>query len=163
MRPAALATATAQIEPSIIHWIRSDPKRTDGVRAIALLQPTSPFRTAKTVRACIDAVLSGDCDSALTVHVDVKRAAFSGRIRGDRVVWDRIAGHRPRTQDVKDCAIEDGCCWAFTRAHLLKTRSRMGGREKAIRIDAIEGFDIDEPADLELANAIEMVRRGRAA
>jgi N-acylneuraminate cytidylyltransferase len=163
MRPAALATSTAQIEPAIVHWIRSDPRRTDSVGVIALLQPTSPFRTPATVRACVDAVASGEYDSALTVHVDAHRTVFSGRIRGHRVVWERPAGHRPRTQDARDMAIENGCVYAFSRAHLLSTRSRMGGRERAVIIDDIEGFDVDTPEQLEIARAIAAVREGRAA
>jgi len=162
-RPIALASATAQIEPSIHAWLRSDPRRADDVRAIALLQPTSPFRRPETVRECVRAVLEDGCDSALTVHVDAHRAFFWGRLRGDVVRWERDCSARPRTQDLQPDAIENGCVYAFTRQHLLTTRCRMGGKERAIVIDSVEALDIDTPGDLELARAIATLREGRAA
>jgi len=153
-RPAGLATSLAQIEPAIVHWLL----RCDDAQTIALLQPTSPFRTASIVRRCLEALERG-YDTAVTVHLDASRAFFWGRMRGERVVWERDAGHRPPTQTLEPVAIENGCCYAFGRHHMLRTKSRMGGRECAVVIERDEAIDIDTPADLDLARAIAEMRR----
>lgn len=151
-RPASLATATAQIEMAMLHWLARAPV---DVESIALLQPTSPFRTAATLRRCVE-LLGDGVDSVVTATQDARRAFFWGRIRGEhRVVWDRDGASRPRTQDVvHDIAVENGCVYVTRRAHLMQTRSRMGGHERAIVIDSVEAWDIDTPEDLVIARAI---------
>lgn len=161
-RPEQLAGSTAQIEPAIAHWLRrADLAPTD---TVVLLQPTSPFRRADTVRRCVDLVARG-CDSALTVHHDPQRVHFSGRRRAlydeatgldlcERVIWDRPLTWRPRSQDCAGDSVENGCVYAFTVAHFRATGCRMGGREGAVAISRWEAFEIDTPEDLAVARAL---------
>lgn len=159
-RPVTLAGPHAQIEDAIAHWLRRDSFRPSDV--IVLLQPTSPFRRAETVRRCIELVRDHGCDSALAVTVDRHRAFFWGRLRAlydeqtgtdlaERVIWDRPLASRPRTQDLHPVAIETGSVYAFTAAHFRATGCRMGGREAIVRVPWIDALDIDTPEDLELA------------
>lgn len=164
-RPANLAGPHAQIEDAIAHWMhRQAPVLADD-DVIVLLQPTSPFRRAETVRRCIDLV-TGGCDSALTVRLD-RRAPFRGgrchAIEGDRVkvgavvraMWDRPHGWtRTRSQDVRLAPEETGGVYAFTAGHFRRTRSRMGGNEACVVVDWIEALEIDTPEDLELARIL---------
>lgn len=161
----------SQIEPRIAHWMRrADVAEGD---VIVLLQPTSPFRRASTVRRCIELVRDHGCDSALAALVDVRRVVFSGRLRGlydpgtdtdlaERVIWDRSLAHRPRSQDVPGVGVEAGSVYAFTAAHFRATRCRMGGREAIVRVPWLDAFEIDEPEQLEVARLLAPMADGRS-
>ncbi len=129
---------------------------------IAILQPTSPFRTPATVRECVRLVRSGKWNAACTV---TEASAFGGRLKADehgtRFMRYAPAGWRPRTQDVprRWAGTENGCVYAFTRGHLKSKRHRLcDERTAAVVIDRWEALDIDSPADLEMARMYWKVR-----
>lgn len=157
--------SAAQLEWWIAHWMhRADPALADD-DVVCVLQCTSPFTRPETIRECIRMVREEGCDSALTVTMDVKRAAFSGRVRalydeqkqkdvGLRVVWDRPYNYRPRTQDVRPVPIETGGVYCFTAKHFRATSCRMGGREAVVPISWLEAWDVDDVQDLEVARIL---------
>jgi CMP-N-acetylneuraminic acid synthetase len=160
-RPAELADAHAQIEDAIAHWLATAGLADDDV--IVLLQPTTPFRRAATVRRCIELVQSGACESACTALMYTRN---TGRVRGlydakrqrdvgQRVLWDRPVATRPRSQDAGQKAMEDGCCWAFTVRHFRATKNRMTDRSTAlVPCSELEALEIDYPSELEKARAL---------
>lgn len=164
-RPAHLAGPHAQIEDAIAHWLHRQRRLLALTDCLVLLQPTSPFRRPETVRHCVELVRDKGCDSALAVLVDVRRAIFSGRVRGlyddatgtelaKRVIWDRPPTWRPRSQDVRGIGVEAGSVYAFSCEHFRTTHCRMGGREAIVRVSWLEAFEIDEPEDIRVANAL---------
>lgn len=143
-RPVHLARHTSQIEPSIRHALAYYPQ----AERVVLLQPTSPFRRASTVRACLDALDRG-YDSATTVTLDHRnctrlRSWEDGTLRP---LWNRPVASRPRSQDSRSTAVENGVAWAFTREHWDRTHLRQGGREALILTSWVEAIEIDTPED----------------
>ncbi len=170
-RPPDLAGPHSQIENAILHWMRHAELEPSDV--IVLLQPTSPFRRAETIRECVRLVSEEGYDSALTVTLDFHR---DGRVRSHedgtmRILWNHPDPlWRPRSQDVRPQGFENGCVYAFTVEHFRKTACRMGGREACVPISRWEAFEIDTPEDLEVARMIapmfdrvECVRKALAA
>lgn len=151
-----MANATAQIEDAIHHWMGSRHTVLADDDVVVLLQPTSPFRTAASVRACIELVRRG-YDSALTINMGFRR---NGRIRSHedgalRVIWNAPNPlWRPRSQDVVQEPYENGAVYAFSAGHFRRTRCRMGGREAVVRMSQWEAFEIDTLEDLEVARAL---------
>lgn len=171
-RPPHLASDTAQIEAAAIHWLRhcnaKGPAPLAPDDALVILQPTSPLRTAETVRRCVEVMREHACDSVLTVTMDRKWRFRGGRCHevADgvyRAIWDRPDGwKRPRTQDVRPAPEENGCVYVVRVGHLLRTRSRMGGRELVVPIGPIEAWDVDTPEDLDVARAMWRIREGES-
>lgn len=162
-RPEHLATATAQIEDAIAHWLARSSLKDDDV--IALLQPTSPFRRSETIRSCVHLVTEYGLDSAIAVKRDFARATLNGRVRGLwseseqrdvglKVIWNHQPDFRPRSQDTRNVGVDCGLCYTFTAGHFRRTRSRMAQITGAVPVSAIEAFDIDTPADLEHARIL---------
>lgn len=153
-RPPQLAGPYAQIEDAILHWGRRADLADDDV--ICLLQPTSPFRRIESVRACVDAVASGEHESALTVTLD-GRAPFRGRklLSNGVALWERPKGWtRPRSQDIRKQPEEAGSVYAFSWRHLKRTGQRMGEGAYCVVVDRFEALEIDTPQDLELARVL---------
>lgn len=154
-RPANLAGPRSQIEEAVVHWMhRCDPVLDHG-DVIVLIQPTSPFRKLETVRRCVELVRAG-YDSATTVTLDSRN---TGRLRSyedgtPNVLWNRPVDARPRSQDARKSAIENGVCWAFTAEHFRRGKLRMGGRAAVVVTSWLEAFEIDTPEDLEIARAL---------
>lgn len=153
-RPSPLAHEHAQLEDVVAHWAKRQLLRDDDV--IVLLQPTSPFRRTRSVHACIDAILYGEADTALTVTRN-SRGPFMGRsfTSDGRSLWERPrAWKRPRSQDVRWRPEEAGSCYAFTWGHLKRTGQRMCRRPAVVVVDRYEAIEIDTHEDLQLARAI---------
>lgn len=157
-RPPQLSNDTAQIEDAISHWMLRCEAPMANKDVIVLLQPTSPFRTVKSVTDCIELVEEG-CDSAITVTNDVRRGVFSGRKRSlddgtDTVIFDRPIAWRPRSQDLKTISVEAGSVYAFTAQHFRKEQCRMGGRMGCVEVSELEAWEIDTMQDLEAARLL---------
>lgn len=164
-RPEPLASATAQIEDAIAHWLhRCSPTLADD-DVVCICQPTSPFRRPETVRACVELVRKHGHDVAVAGVRDAARVLFTGRIRGvyDEAAgrdvafearWDHPPAFRPRTQDVPNDAVDRGLLYAFTAGHFRRVGYRMAERTGYTIVTALEAFDVDTPLDLEIARLI---------
>lgn len=115
---------------------------------VVTVQCTSPFLKSKTIRACIEAVESGEVDTALTVRDD----------RGLR--WERsqlltTKSHMPARltrQQMRPVWRETGGCLA-TRAEFVTPHCRFGPRVKLVPVEGAEALDLDTPEDWMLAEA----------
>lgn len=148
------ATDTAQLEDVIADVLA---QHGEGVDAIVLLQPTSPFRTAAHVAEALRILETTGCDSVVSVTANA-------RLHPSRhgMMWTgddggrtyRTMGNpraRPRSQECSEYAEENGAVYAFTRKHWDARRNRMGGDMRALVMHWSEAVDVDEPADLEAA------------
>ena len=159
-RPPQLASDHAQIEDALAHYLT---RLDDKPEAIVILQPTSPFRTAAHVREALDLLARTGADSVVGVTVG-HEPHFAGRLKP--VEYWRFASafhlqpfrdplaERPRTQDLRPMGTENGAIYAFTYEHWKRTRNRMGGHMVALPMTRVEGWDIDTPEDLAVANAM---------
>lgn len=157
-RPAQLASDEAASEPALLHAL--DTLRDDGgyePDLVVFLQATSPLRRAGDVARAIATLEAEDADSlfsACVVH------GFVWRRRGselEALTYDPQA--RPRRQDVGEDLLENGSIYVFKPWVLRRHRNRLGGRVAVYPMDPLDSFQIDTPADLELAERLlELVR-----
>jgi YrbI family 3-deoxy-D-manno-octulosonate 8-phosphate phosphatase len=62
--------------------------------------------------------------------------------------------NRPRRQDAPEDLIENGSIYIFKPWVLRQLNNRLGGKIAVYRMPALNSFQIDEPADLELIEAL---------
>jgi CMP-N-acetylneuraminic acid synthetase len=167
LRPAQYATDTA---PSIsvahhaLAWLSVEGGR-DRPDAVALLAPTSPFRTGEQIDAVVDLMWQSGADSGCTiVRSPVHPYYLYTRSADGRLSFVLEVPSRPlRRQDLPVfhthaqavlVSRTDYLKLSGDDAPFLNFRSVVG-----VEIDEISAHDIDTPLDMEIA---EQLYRGRA-
>ena len=118
---------------------------------------TAPFITVDTVKQCIEAVSSGEYDSAFCA---VKLQDYLWQ-DGEPLNFD--ASDLPRTQDLKPIYQETSGVYVFTRDVFKNHRRRIGKKPFIKEVSFKEAVDIDNPEDFELAEALVNIQVGGAA
>lgn len=116
---------------------------------VVLLHITSPFITATTVTACIDAVTSGRHESAF-VALEMQRFAW---FRGSPLNY-RLDQPTPRTQDLDPVLVEQSGCYVFTRDLFERTGRRIADEPYIHPVGLVEGHDIDTAEEFATAEAL---------
>lgn len=160
LRPAELADDTTPALPVITHAL-DELERQDGWRAdaVAYLQPTSPFRAGSDIEAAISLLEEGDTDTVVSVipvphnmlPASLMRAAPDGSI-------DFLAPpdqRRFRRQDkAEQLFARNGPAILLLRADVARSGRLYGDCIRPLVMDRLRSLDIDEPADLQLAEAL---------
>ena len=110
---------------------------------------TSPFVPSAAIADCVNAVLSGNYDSAFTASI-IKKLLWSES--GNAYNFDPMSV--PRTQDLPPLYAEVGAAYVFTKKVFLDTGRRVGVNPYIRVVSDIEATDIDYPEDFEMANLI---------
>ena len=125
----------------------------DANSIVLLMQPTSPIRKQRTIKAAFDSLLEKHNTTAFTVfkqdsffwHDSIKpRANYDFK-------------NRPRRQDLPESFSqyrETGSIYAFKIGEFLVAKNRLFGEIKMIESSLLESFEIDTYDDLRLAEAI---------
>lgn len=109
---------------------------------------TAPFISVETMKQCIEAVKSGDYDSAFCA---VKLQDYLWQ-DGEPLNFD--ASNLPRTQDLKPIYQETSGVYVFTKKIYQKYKRRIGKKPFIKEVSFKEAVDIDNPEDFELAEAL---------
>ena len=109
---------------------------------------TAPFITVETMKQCIEAVKSGDYDSAFCA---VKLQDYLWQ-DGEPLNFD--ATNLPRTQDLKPIYQETSGVYVFTKDVFTKYHRRVGKKPFIKEVSFKEAVDIDNPEDFFLAEAV---------
>ncbi len=109
---------------------------------------TAPFITVETMKQCIEAVKSGEYDSAFCA---VKLQDYLWQ-DGEPMNFD--ASNLPRTQDLKPIYQETSGVYVFTKEVFQKYRRRVGKKPFIKEVTFKEAVDIDNPEDFDLAEAL---------
>lgn len=109
---------------------------------------TAPFITVDTMRECINAVISGEYDSAFCAQ---KIQTFLWQ-DGKPLNFD--SNNLPRTQDLKPVYQETSGVYVFTREVFEKYKRRIGIKPFIKCVSLKEAVDIDNPEDFELAERL---------
>ena len=113
---------------------------------------TAPFVTTETMTQCIDAVLSGEYDSAFCA---VKLQDYLWQ-NGKPLNFD--ATNVPRTQDLEPIYQETSGVYVFTKEVFKKYKRRIGMKPFIKEVSFREAVDIDNPEDFDLAEVMLNVR-----
>ncbi|MCR5049634.1 MAG: acylneuraminate cytidylyltransferase family protein [Paludibacteraceae bacterium] len=106
---------------------------------------TAPFVSVETIQECINAVLSGDYDSAFCA---TKIQDFLWQ-DGQPLNFD--ATNIPRSQDIKPIYRETSGVYVFTRQVWEKLHRRIGGNPYIKELSFKEAIDINNPEDFRMA------------
>lgn len=112
---------------------------------------TAPFIKVETMRQCINAVKSGEFDSAFCA---LKLQDYLWQ-DGQPLNFD--ASNLPRTQDLKPIYQETSGVYVFTKEVFLNYKRRIGMKPFIKEVSFKEAVDIDNPEDFDLAEVIEKV------
>lgn len=152
-RPAELSGDTASTEAALLHAL--DYMEGQGVRfdRVITAQPTSPFRTDRTVDAFIQAfeAHSDRYDAQLTLSEN--RCDFWVKLPNGE--FRRLYPDAPRRRQEREPLYAEDSCIYITKADALrKTHSVLGSQCAGFLIDSLEAIDINTPEDLLYAEAI---------
>jgi CMP-N-acetylneuraminic acid synthetase len=119
-----------------------------------LIQPTSPFRRVEDIEACVDLVIGGAFDSAVTVsptpaHFSPQKTmtvTASGGLRP----YLPVDQFQPTRQLIPTYYHLNGVCYAARREVITDREHVFGDQTGAVVIDR-PMVNIDDPFDLELA------------
>lgn len=109
---------------------------------------TAPFITVATMKQCIEAVKSGEYDSAFCA---IKLQDYLWQ-DGEPLNFD--ASNLPRTQDLNPIYQETSGVYVFTKEVYEKYRRRIGKKPFIKEVSFKESVDIDNPEDFDLAEAL---------
>nr|WP_308647817.1 acylneuraminate cytidylyltransferase [uncultured Agathobacter sp.] len=109
---------------------------------------TAPFITTETMKLCINAVMSGEYDSAFCA---LKLQDYLWK-KGEPLNFD--ATNVPRTQDLEPIYQETSGVYVFTKEVFKKYKRRIGKKPFIKEVSFKEAVDIDNPEDFELAEKI---------
>jgi len=150
-RPAQLAADDTPMLDVVLHAAAA----LESPDAIALLQPTSPLRRAEHVDAAVR--LLGDTGADGVVSVLRVPHRFSPeslmRLDGGRLVPLDPDG-ATRRQDKQTLFARNGPAVLVVRMEKLTERGLYGGDLRPYAMGPRDSLDVDEPEDLELAEAI---------
>lgn len=161
LRPAELATSTSPDIEWVVHALDGLREQGRPFDLFSILRPTSPFRTAATIRRAHELLLAHG-DGADSIRAVVKCREHPGKmwvLDGERMSpllpqpVDEVPAHSRQYQALPEVYVQDSSLEiAWTRV----TDSRLhiaGDRVLALVSEGWEGFSIDYPDDVERAEA----------
>lgn len=113
-----------------------------------LTHATAPFISKESFEKAIDAISSGEYDSALSVS-ELKEFLWK-----DNKPFNYSPESIPRTQDLESMYCETCGMYAYSRDLILGENRRIGHKPYLLKVSKIEALDINEPVDFEICNAV---------
>jgi CMP-N,N'-diacetyllegionaminic acid synthase len=156
LRPAELATDTAQSADVCLHaleWYENEKGKVDG---LMLLQPTSPFRSRKSILRGIELFNKNLCQTVLGVSQVKSHPMWCFQIDGGNIVpFIEGKGLHTRSQDLPPAYVVNGAFYLILPADLREQRSfYYKGLVPLVMDTPEESIDIDVEWDWQLAEAI---------
>lgn len=121
-------------------------------RYYLLAHATSPFLKSRTVDECVERVLRGPYDSALTA---VRHQTFVRDSAGAPLNF--TPNNMPPTQNLPPIYSDTSSLYLFSESH-LKSGRRTGSAPFLKEVGLIEGLDIDSESDFSLAEELSQLR-----
>lgn len=150
IRPDEISTDTSKTEDALIHVC--DELESNGYYAdyVLTLEPTSPFRTSKTIIKTIDLIKNKSIDSVVAV---VEEKGVLGKIEKER--FNHIFPNQPRRrQDRRGIYKEASTIYATSVNILRNKKSVIGNNVYPIVVHGNESHDINDQIDFEIAEII---------
>ena len=120
---------------------------------IVLVQATSPLLKSDDLDRGFEIFESKGTDSVLSV-VRQKRFHWGSDENGNVHPTNYDVFHRPRRQEFEGYLVENGAFYISSKADLLKSQNRVSGNIKAVEMNEDTFFEIDEPSDWLIIEAL---------
>lgn len=155
-RSAESASDTASTEFAMLEFAES--RSFDN---IVLIQATSPLLVSADLDRGFEAFMEEGTDTVLSV-VRQKRFHWANDAQGFAHPTNYDVFHRPRRQEFDGYMVENGAFYISSREGLLRHQNRVWGNMKAVEMNEDTFFEIDEPSDWVIIEAL-MRKNGIAA
>jgi N-acylneuraminate cytidylyltransferase len=120
---------------------------------IALVQATSPLLKSSDRDKGFKLLVEQGTDSVMS-FVRQKRFNWAYDSNGMVKPTNYDVFHRPRRQEFEGYLVENGAFYISSRTDLLRTKNRVSGNIRAIEMDDDSFFEIDEPGDWAVIEAL---------
>ena len=147
-RSADSASDTASTECAMLEF--ADQYDFDN---IVLIQATSPLLQTSDLDRGFEAFYEEGVDSVLSV-VQQKRFHWKTDESGYAHPTNYDVFHRPRRQEFNGYLVENGAFYISSRNDLRKYKNRVSGNIKAVEMNEDTFFEIDEPGDWVIIEAL---------
>jgi len=150
-RPENLSTDTATTESVLLH-VCDELELNEGLAPdfVLTLEPTSPMRTAQTIKRCISLIEKPDVDSVVGV---VETREVYGKINNG--IFEHLFPNQPRRrQDRESIYSESSTIYGTTLKILREKKSVLGDKVHPLIIEKKEAVDINDIYDFLLAEVI---------
>ena len=155
-RSAESASDTASTESAMLEF--AEQYAFDN---IVLIQATSPLLMSSDLDRGFGVFGEEGTNSVLSVVLQ-KRFHWSNDEKSFAHPTNYDVFHRPRRQDFPGYYVENGAFYITSREDLLRTRNRVSGNIRAVEMNEDTFFEIDEPSDWVIIEAL-MKKNGIAA
>lgn len=128
---------------------------------IVLIQATSPLLDSADLDRGFEIFESEETDSVLSV---VRQKRFNWKNDEDGLAYptNYDVYNRPRRQEFDGYLVENGAFYISSKENLLKSKNRISGKIRAVEMNEDTFFEIDEPSDWIIIEAL-MKKRGIAS
>ena len=120
---------------------------------IVLVQATSPLLLSTDLDRGFEAFGEEGTDSVLSV-VRQKRFHWANDKHGFAHSVNYDVFHRPRRQEFDGYLVENGAFYISSKVNLIKNQNRISGNIKAVEMNEDTFFEIDEPSDWVIIEAL---------
>lgn len=120
---------------------------------IVLIQATSPLLVSEDLNRGFEAFNEDDTDSVLSV-VRQKRFHWANDESGFSHPTNYDVFKRPRRQEFDEYLVENGAFYISSKADLIKSQNRVSGNIKAVEMNEDTFYEIDEPSDWVIIEAL---------
>lgn len=120
---------------------------------IVLVQATSPLLQSVNLDHGFETFNEEGVDSVLSV-VPQKRFHWANDENGFTHPTNYDVFHRPRRQEFDGYLVENGAFYITSKADLIKSQNRISGNIKAVEMNEDSFFEIDEPSDWVIIEAL---------
>jgi CMP-N,N'-diacetyllegionaminic acid synthase len=162
MRPPELATDTAPIDLAVDHVLGELARRERYTPdAYLILQPTNPFRTALHIDEAIRLMEESGANSVMGVSEPTEHPAEMVTFANGKMasILDGLdLGSGVQRQGYPTCYFLNGALYLTRVAAYREQRTRFAAPAVPYLMDSLDGFDIDTPRDLTLAELIHSYR-----
>lgn len=151
-RSAETASDTASTESAMLEFAEQYE-----FENIVLIQATSPLLTAEELERGFRVFKESGCDSVFSA---VRRYQFLWTSTPDGTVrpYNYDIFHRPRRQEYDGYLIENGAFYITSKKSLISSGNRISGNIRALEVNDDSLFEIDNPGDWNIIEAL-MSRR----
>jgi N-acylneuraminate cytidylyltransferase len=160
-RPTEIAGDTATSESAVLHALDELDRAGTPADTVAFVQCTSPFISPGDLDAAVSRVRGGYADvvfSAVETYEFLWRATDDGSVG---VNHDH--SFRPRRQDRDPHYRETGAFYVMRASGFVANEFRFFGRVEHHVVPDSHAIEIDNPAELEIANALALTARPSVA
>lgn len=147
-RSAASASDTASTESAMLEF--ASRYEFDN---IVLVQATSPLLKSEDLDKGFEIFQTEGTDSVLSV-VRQKRFHWESDLNGYAHSTNYDVYHRPRRQEFDGYLVENGAFYISSKESLIKSQNRVSGNIKAVEMNEDSFFEIDEPSDWVIIEAL---------